>query len=322
MLLFGEFVFLIWIARPALREMPDLQSKERGRLHQRLLRISGWSLAAIFLSGLLWLVMEAVGMSGLGLGQALTREILGAVLNATLFGLIWKLRFGLAIALAAVLVAARGRADDRGWLAPAASGLLLAGALLGSLAWVGHAAPGRGIDRSIHLFADAAHLIAAGTWFGTLLPLLLALVHAMRAPSLENLRFAAYATRRFSTLGVASVVVLVSGGVMNAWYTVGSVDALFSTRYGQLLLAKLILFAGVLALAAINRLRLTPRLLIASGKAHGSAIPSALRWLCRNSIVELALGLAIIVIVGALGVTVPGSHMRHLHHQPEMMHGH
>src|SRR5207237_1171806 len=145
--------------------------------------------------------------------------------------------------LAALLFTARGRFDDRGWLVLTTGGLLLAGALLATLAWTGHAAGERGIDHIIHLFADAAHLLAAGAWFGTLFPLILVLTHALRAPTPESLRFAAYATRRFSTMGVASVVVLVLGGVTNAWYTVGSVDALFATRYGQLLLAKLTLFA-------------------------------------------------------------------------------
>jgi copper resistance protein D len=322
MVLFGAFVFLSWIARPAFRGMPDAQQKERHDLYHRLLQISGWSLVAIFASDMLWLAMEAIQMSGLGFERALTGETLSTVLNETQFGHIWKIRFGLALALAALLVAARGSSDDRGWRVLAPCGLLLAGALLATLAWTGHAAADRGIDHTIHLFADAAHLLAAGAWFGTLFALVFVLTFALRAPSPDSVRFAAYATRRFSALGIVSMAVLVAGGVTNSWYTVGSVDALFATHYGQLLLAKLTLFGAVLVLAAFNRLQLTPQLLIAADKAYGLAVPSALRGLWRNAIIELALGFAIVEIVGALGVTVPAIHMQHLHHPSEMVHRH
>ncbi len=176
MVLFGAFLFSIWIARPAFRERPD------GKVDRWLLPIAGWSLGVVFASGILWLIMEAILMSGLGFERALTRETLGTVLDATLFGRIWKIRFWLAVALTALLVAARNRFDNRGWLALPTSGLLLAGTLLATLVWTGHAAGDRGIDHVIHLFADAAHLIAAGAWFGTLFPLVLVLTQAVRAP--------------------------------------------------------------------------------------------------------------------------------------------
>jgi putative copper resistance protein D len=319
MVLFGEFLFFIWIAVPAFRVMPDMELKQWYVVRCRMLRISGWSLVAIFVSGILWLAMEAISMSGFGVERALKPEVLGAVLNATRFGLVWKIRLGLAIALFALLVAARGRPDHRSWMILAVSGLSLAGILLATLAWTGHAAGERGIDHVVHSVADAIHLLAAGAWFGTLFPFVLTLAHAVQAPSRENDRFAAYSTRRFSTLGVASMALLVLAGMINTRYTVGSVDALFVTRYGHLLLAKLLLFGAILVLAAMNRVRLTPQLVIAD---YSPTVSLAMRRLYRNSIIELALGLVIVAIVGALGIMVPAVHAQHLHDQPEMLHRH
>lgn len=230
-------------------------------------------------------------MSGQPPAQALNRETLGTVLAETLFGRVWIVRFALASALGVALLASRRRAG-----LDAASALLAAG-LLASLAWAGHAAGERGSDRVVHLAADAVHLFAAGAWVGALLPLARVLASS---PAIEH---AERATRRFSAMGIACVGALVVTGTASAWYTVGSVPALFGTSYGLLLLAKLALFAAMLALAAANRLRWTPRL-----RAAGAEAGLALRRLQRNAIGEASLGVAVLSLVGVLGVTVPALH--------------
>jgi putative copper resistance protein D len=56
-------------------------------------------------------------------------------------------------------------------------------------------------------------------------------------------------------------------------------------------------------IAAINRLRLAPGLT----SLRNGAISA--RQLQRNSLIEAALGLAIVGIVGALGALPPGAHV-------------
>jgi len=278
--LFGELAFLVWIARPG---------EESPRLRARTLRVAAWCLALVLVSGSAWLAIEAVRMSGLPPERALNGETLGTVLFQTLFGRVWVVRFALAAALAATLFLSRRRAA-----LDAASAFLAAGLLL-SLAWAGHAAAERGGDRLVHLSADAVHLVAAGAWLGALLPL----AHALaQAPALES---AARTARRFSIMGIACVAALLLTGTASAWYTVGSVPALFGTSYGRLLLAKLALVAAMIALATANRLRWTPRLGATGGEL-------ALQRLRRNAIAETSLGLAVLGVVGALGVTMPGRH--------------
>jgi copper resistance protein D len=101
-----------------------------------------------------------------------------------------------------------------------------------------------------------------------------------------------------------SVGTLLATGVVNTWALVGNVGAFVETPYGQLLLVKVGLFAVMVGVAAINRLRLAPMLPDAN----------ASRSLQRKALVEFALGLIIIAIVGALGTLPPAVHEdMHLH---------
>jgi copper resistance protein D len=68
---------------------------------------------------------------------------------------------------------------------------------------------------------------------------------------------------------------------------------------------KVVVFFIMLGFAAVNRLRLTPELVLSS---EGEAQPKALGQLTRNSLVELVLGLIIFAIVGALGAMHPATH--------------
>jgi putative copper resistance protein D len=94
-------------------------------------------------------------------------------------------------------------------------------------------------------------------------------------------------------------------GIINAWILVGSFHALLVTEYGRLLLLKLVVFATMLVFAAVNRFWLTPRLALTS---DNDAQLKALRQLTRNSLIEIALGLSIFAIVGALGTLHPAIH--------------
>jgi hypothetical protein len=76
----------------------------------------------------------------------------------------------------------------------------------------------------------------------------------------------------------------------------------WATPYGQLLIVKLCLFGGTLALAALNRFWLVPSL-IRDNKPRGSA--AGLFKLRGHILGEQALGLLIILIVSAIGTMEP-----------------
>lgn len=290
LLLFGGLVFALLVA-PAWRT-GELASRENRDPARAWRRVGWWSLAASAVSGIAWLVAEASTMSGLPIVQAANSDALALVLRATVFGRVWTLRLGLLGVLGVLLALTRAARPQRAaHLTLAASAV--AGAHLGALAWFGHAAAGEGPARYVQLGSDVAHLLAAGAWLGALPGLVFVLGHRVAPAILLSM------TRRFSALGLLSVSAILASGLVNAWYLVGDLPALFGTGYGQLLLIKLALFAFMVVLASVNRLALTPRL----GADH-----LALGVLRRNAILETAAGIAIVGTVAVLGVTVPAAH--------------
>jgi putative copper export protein/mono/diheme cytochrome c family protein len=229
-------------------------------------------------------------------------NIIGTVLVRTEIGQDWIARLALAGLLAAMLPSMR-----RGWLdrLHQIGAVGIAAALVGTLALAGHARGTEGAAGGIHLFADILHLIAATAWVGALMPLSL-LLHAARGdPAESRPAIALVAIRRFSTLGIGAVAVILTTGAVNVWFLAGSVPALVGTYYGRLLLVKIALFMVMVSIAAINRVRITPRLASATDFVRNR---HALRQLERNSAIEALLGAVILGIVGALGATVPGLH--------------
>ena len=317
--LVGEFVLIVFVVEPALTGSSSDAAAGGDGAVRRLLRVASLCLAVAVASAVVWLLLEAANMSGMAFVDASNRETLGVVVRETLFGRVWLVRLALSLLLGAVLwLAWRGRGQSRrNSAALKIAGTLLAGAYAAMLAGSGHAAADAGADRMIHLACDAVHLVAAGAWVGAL-PGLLALLTRVRGVARpEAMALARSATRRFSTMGIVSVSALAATGLVNSWYLVGSVPALLGTDYGSLLLWKLALFAAMIVLAAINRLRLTPQLATASSGTMTTAGDDALRRLRRNALLELGGGVAIVAIVAALGRRVPAAHMFHgEHHHP------
>jgi putative copper resistance protein D len=250
-------------------------------------------------SGAIWLLLQAAAMSGLPVGEAMKPDVLSTVLSQTQFGIVTETRLGLAVVVAACLAYDRPALAD-GFAPAAAVGLSAA------LAWSGHGGSTPGQLGNLHLAADVLHLIAAASWIGGLVPLVLLLVLAWHNPTVEWAAIARDSAERFSILGIVSVATLLATGIVNTWILVGSFNALFVTQYGQLLMLKIMVFAVMLAFAAVNRLALTPRL---AGSPESGARIEALRRLTRNSVVEIALGLAIFAMVGMLGTLHPAIHL-------------
>jgi putative copper export protein/mono/diheme cytochrome c family protein/peroxiredoxin len=299
-LVVGAFAFLLLVARPAFRQTEDLDA-ELDALDRRLLRLAAWGLLAAGTSALAWLVVQAAVVTG----AAPTLEAVRGVLTGTQFGRTWLLRVGLLALLAAFLVFRERERDGRDWTALRLQGLLLGAAGAAGLAWAGHAAATEDAWRLWHLGADALHLTATGVWLGGLLPLALLLG---RVPAEADAAWRAVvgrAVRRFSTVGLASVGTLVLTGAVNVRVLVGGVAPLVGTDYGRLLLAKLALLLPLIALAAVNLLRLRPRL-----SAGRPGFGAALARLRRNVLAEAGLGAAIVALAATLGLTPPARHVQ------------
>ena len=301
-LLTGVFAFERFVAHPTFRKSgaaPERAAKLRRRL--------GWlawaSLALAVGSGVAWLVAVAAGMSGKPLGAALSQGAVPIVLTRTQFGEDWLLRFTLAALLGFCLLGWRRQWRVRGAIGWTA--LFIAAGMLASLAWAGHGASTPGPAGDLHLAADFLHLLAAGLWLGTLPPFILFLAEERRTGGPNWAAVAATATRRYSIMAIASVTVLLAGGLVNTWFLAGTVPALVGTEYGRLLLTKIGLFIAMLMVAAVNLLRLTPRL---AGGGAPNVVRRTIGRLQGNAGIETAFGLGVVAVVSVLGTLPPGLH--------------
>jgi putative copper resistance protein D len=291
----GTLTFRSLVAEPA----PGLSIDGYSSVQSRLMTLMWAALAVAVVTGLAWLALATMSMAGLALGETLRSGAILSVIYETQFGQVSEIRAALVVVLAICLWLNRFVLSR--WLALAA-GL----ALVATIAWTGHAGATLGDLGYLHLAADVLHLCAASAWTGGLLGLAILFAVGRHVASSEWQTLQLDCIRRFSLLGIVSVAMLMGSGAVNAWILVGSVDALLATDYGQLLLLKLGAFALMVGFAVINRFVLTPQLVVGAKPGAAAAALPALR---RNTWIEIALALAIFVIVAALGTMHPAIHL-------------
>jgi copper transport protein len=194
--------------------------------------------------------------------------------------------FGVSAAIAAVaLVLGLFSLRVRETAAKVASFAALTGTGL-ALAATGHAA--NADPRLLTGLSVFLHGASLAFWIGALVPLAFALSGPRDA--------AAHALMRFSGWIPLAIAALLASGILLAIVQLSRIDALWTTDYGRVLTAKMVLVLLLLALALWNRLRLTP--LAASAERPR-------RWLQRSIAVELVLVVVILGVVGLWRFTPP-----------------
>jgi putative copper resistance protein D len=262
-----------------------------GRRLDRLIVIS--ALLVLIGSGAV-LAATVAGLGG-GYGSLADTALWASIFADTDFGQIWSVR--LILALLSVAVALAWRYSHGGFVR--LTGLVFAGALLVTVAWTGHAAVEEGATGALHRGADALHLVAAAVWLGALGPLLWLLARK------DDSADAARRLSSFHAVGLAAVVTLIATGLINSFFLVDDPLALITTRYGQLLGLKVMLFALMIWLAARNRLSHTPALTNAISDGTDPGMASA--RLRRSIGGELALGTVVLAIAAVLGAIEPAA---------------
>jgi putative copper resistance protein D len=176
------------------------------------------------------------------------------------------------------------------------------GIALASLAWSGHGAMDEGGRRYWHFTMDILHLLAAGAWLGALVAFArMAMLDTLQTA--ESVRLLARVVNRFESVGALIVVVITVTGVVNYLFIVGpELDAVLLSTYGTLLLIKVVLFAGMLVLAALNRFHLGPLLQRSLREGEYRVAANALR---RSVLVELSAAVLIVALVAWLGTLSP-----------------
>ncbi|RIK34742.1 MAG: hypothetical protein DCC58_21185, partial [Chloroflexi bacterium] len=177
----------------------------------------------------------------------------------TRWGTWWLARVVLLIVLAGAL-SITSLWDDPPKTRDAVVALLAAGLALLPFSLASHAAA-QPVGKASAVATDWMHLAAASIWVGGLLTLLVSMVYGTRGvPGPERRLAWAEAVQRFTTLAIVAVVALALTGIYSAWLQVGNLTALRETAYGQALIVKLALIIPMLALGALNKQVLGPRL--------------------------------------------------------------
>jgi putative copper resistance protein D len=244
------------------------------------------------------LIAQTAVMAG-SLGEALKPASLSFMVTGTALGMAMAVRAAVGlVCLLALIVLKPGRAI---WSLTVVAGLIVAA----SFAWTGHGASSPGPDGLLHLAADIVHAVAAALWLGALAALTILLLRRT-APddlALHN------ALHGFAGLGTLAVVLLTLTGIVNSGFLVGlaRVGDLGGHLYGQLLIAKLVLFGLMLALAAGNRFHLTP--MLGAALADGDDPREALGRLRLSVVVETLAGAVLLAVVAVMGTLAPPSAM-------------
>ena len=257
-----------------------------------------WGSAALgAVLSLVGLAMLAAGMAGVPLASVDLASI-QMILGGTSVGAAWLVRMA-ALALALIAVFALRRLAALALTLVAAAGATA----LASLAWAGHGAMDEGPLGWFHLVADIVHLWAAGIWVGALVALML-LLFRREAADRAHLVLSYRVLDGFSLVGTIAVGAIIVSGLLNSWLLVGPANVLKlpESLYGQLLLAKLLLFGAMAALAAANRFRLVPAFERSLAVADHRG---ALRALRRSLTTETGCAIAVLALVAWLGTLEP-----------------
>ncbi len=265
----GGILFLLFVARAA--SLPGL----RQAVSWAALGFAGAQAAASCLS-----VAILVAGSGFPIAQVFTAGFFLA---------------GMAAAASALAVAVLLRSREAGLLLPC---LALSLGLLGASVAMSHAAS-RINDRLLLSALTAAHHLGTAGWIGAMPFLLLAL---RRAGPEEGVRLA----RRYSTLALLSVPLLVLAGLGLSYVYIHSWGGLYGTSYGWMVMAKTYLLLAMLLLGASNQR------LLQAGRASrdplaGPTPGGLLLRLRRFSEAEIGLGFTAVLAAASLTSQAPAA---------------
>ena len=169
-------------------------------------------------------------------------------------------------------------------------------ALLLAQSGMGHGVEGFWSPAALGRLVHFGHLLGAGIWIGTLAVLALAVFPSLTSPL--HRRDLVSLLGGFSTLARVGAVVLVVSGVIATFTYTNTLSDLWLTTWGKLLLAKLLLLAGVAVLGYWNWRVITPRLQADDATASGT--------LRRAVAMEVLLAVLLVAITAVLvGVGTP-----------------
>jgi copper transport protein len=305
--LFGVAMFWLGSARPALAAVAD---------HAAANAVAGtaiWAvlavIAALAFAGLaIYLTLAALpfaqaagGHAGHGVSPSAFPLDFAAPFGTTSFA--WAMRGALAGTAAAFLVATgryffadAARRTDRSaahaganrWTVPMLlTVVVLAAVALAGSSLAGHAAA---IGGPVFGIFDWLHLLAVGIWLGTLPGLLLLALRVRRRA--DRRPILGQALRRHSRLALVAAPIVAITGVANSPIVLGTSRELVASDYGNLVVAKALLFSVALAIGAAN---------------HFLVKRGSLRRVLTLATIEVGVGVLAVVVAAGMVTIQPAA---------------
>ena len=238
----------------------------------RLRRLAARAAAAGAAGAALALVGSIADAAGGSMADAV--RLLPDAVTTTRLGVVGAARVGAFVLLAITLASTTAWTRRPGpWLAAAGgpSAVLVITTALAGHAWTTE-------PRLAALTVDVAHLVAVSVWIGGLASLLV-IARSTEEPT--------PLLRAFSRLALPVVAVVFATGVASSWAQVRSVDALTSTTYGRVLVAKVVGVIVIVGAGYLNR------------RTLGAASARVLAVVQRAGI-ELAVAALVVALTAAL----------------------
>jgi putative copper resistance protein D len=270
----GGVAFLVVVAQPLAADLGEAGARTLARCR----RLTRWSAGAVIL-----IVTVNVAVESLVLADTLDISLVESATAG--FALA-----GCAQVIAAALIILYGRASTRA----GSAGLVLSGlALLAAGTATSHAVAQ--LDNRVLLaVATALHRLCAGSWIGGIPSFLIALAVCRGQGAWRRIG------KRFSLLSMLSVGVIAATGVVMSLFYIGSFEALYGTAYGVMVIAKSLLFIGLLGLGAMN-FRVVERLRFDPG--------APILRLRRFAEVEVGVGIAVLFIAASITSLPPAVYL-------------
>ncbi len=332
----GITAWRLYIAPGAAAQLDADGPRRIGALEGRVARIGGWVVLALLP---VWGLRLYVQLLGFRDPFAPLSEDLAYLVFETFWGSVWMGQGGVIVALAGIFLWISRHPPDRiparvPWgTTPAPPSLprrwKLAGAgvllLALTLALSSHAMSVPS-NRPLAVGLDAAHILAAGSWIGTLALILMLRDRGWRparesgvtpatmppsesasgpdfrstsgpaAESASGPSILAAQLRAFSPVAMVSVGVLLFAGFILSTQHVGTWSNLWGSQYGRTLLLKVGVTLGVLALGALNWRKGLPVLNSPEGAARTR----------RRAWTEVGLAALVLVVTAVLtGTSMP-----------------
>ena len=253
----------------------------RDDLRAKRLVLGGW--LASTAGALLELLLQGPYTAGTGPSRTFSSALIDSTLHSN-YGQLLSLRLVLLGVLAVILARAmqpavqNGQGQSRIETAVWPIAVVMASTFSGA----GHADTTN--PRWLSIVLDATHVLSMTAWLGGLLMLLLAVLPRHEPEELQAV------LPVFSRVAFVAIGALAITGTYAAWRGIGAWAAIFGTTYGLLVMAKVLLFVGLLAVGNMSR-----RLVQRRATREGATIR-----LRRAVFVEAVIGLSVLAFTSVL----------------------